>query len=164
MFLLGSEGLYSLQFLLHNLFPPRSDRQRVPSRPQSRWLWHRAGEAASASRFPTHVDDGGMATGTEKLSLPSQSPVHKSFQQLTVMGQLLETSLGVGVDGNPPGSGGIPLPGSAVGVDSDTFALEKADREVREPVLRTSTGLPGHPNPSLTSQPSLEGCFPPCDL
>lgn len=80
------------------------------------------------------------------------------------MGKLLETSLGVGVAGILLVQGGIPLPGRAVGVDSDTFALEKADREVREPVLRISTELPGNPNPSLTLQSSLEGRFPPCDL
>lgn len=50
------------------------------------------------------------------------------------------------------------------GVDSDTFTLEKADRTVREPVLRISTGAPGNPNPSLSLKTSPEGRFPQCDL
>lgn len=80
------------------------------------------------------------------------------------MGQLLKTFLRVGVDGNRPGSGRNPIPGCRVGVDRATLALEKADPEGREPVPRISTGGPGDPNPFLTSQTSLEGCFPPCDL
>lgn len=42
------------------------------------------------------------------------------------------------VRGGIPVQGGIPLPGSRAGADSATFALEKADREVREPVPRSS--------------------------
>lgn len=47
------------------------------------------------------------------------------------------------------------------GVDSNIFALEKADGEVGEPVLRIG---PGNPNLRLSSQTSPEGCFPQRDL
>lgn len=160
MFLLGSEGLYSLQFLLHNLFPPRSDGQRVPPRWRGRWLRRGAGRAAPASRFPAHVVGGGRATGTAKLPPSSQPPVRLSLQNLIATGQPSETSLGVGANGSPSlraESCSQGARGCDGGVDSDIFALEKADGAVGEPVLRIA---PGNPNLRLKLTDITGGMFP----
>ena len=117
-----------------------------------------------ASCFPAHVVGGGRATGIAKLPLPSQRPIRGSRQQLIVRGQPLKTSLGVGFNRSPLLRAESCSQGAQAGFHSDIFALEKADRAVREPALRISTGAPGNPNPSLSSQPSLEGCFPQRDL
>ena len=150
--------LYS--FFCTTFLPPRSDGQRVPLHWRGRWLGCGARRRAPTSRFPTHVVGGGRATGIAKLPPSSQPPTRGSLQQLTATGQALEMSLGVGVNGNPLLRAESCTGGAPGGFHRDTFTLEKPDRAVREPILRTSTGDPGNPNQSLSSQTSLEGCFP----
>lgn len=93
-------------YILYSFFcttfpPPGSDGQRVLLRWQGCWFRHGAERAAPASRFPTHVVSAGRTTGIAKLPLPSQPPTCRTLQQFAVMGQLLETLLGVGVNRSP---------------------------------------------------------------